>query len=135
MSRRKGQRGTKSYHYTPYQYTSYQSVLPTSSALDDLSYVRALEDERTYLQEYEDRREYHPEGRYRPAGVIGSRMARNLVTVGPVARPSLAFMQRDYVLACIRRRARREVMFALNLRKKGAGAGSRKRNRFSDISC
>ena len=54
--------------------------------------------------------------------------------VGPVpARVQFAVPKK--VAICIRRKARREVLHALKLTKKGKGGGARKRNLWSNVKC
>lgn len=48
---------------------------------------------------------------------------------------NVAFAEPHKVAVCIRRKMRREVMFALKLNRKGAGAGRRRRNWTSGITC
>lgn len=96
------------------------------------------------LRLYEDRRTFHPSA-FPPAAVIGSRAARRLVErpplrpVDPYRDPfpslRLGFAVPEKVVACVRRKSRREVMFAKNLRHAGSGARSRRRNSLSDIRC
>lgn len=89
-----------------------------------------------------DRRTFYPDV-YRPADVVGRRVARTLVLAAPTARERRSnvmpkdvfrFAEPNRVLICGRRQVRKEVLFAK--RKTGAGARARRdRNMFSDISC
>lgn len=45
------------------------------------------------------------------------------------------FSQPENVIRCVRRKERREVIFATKKRKKGAGASRRRRNFWSDVQC
>lgn len=105
------------------------------------------------LTEIEDNRMFNPEAAFtRPPLNIYGRPSRYTVSA-PVVRVStrapyvfkrpfglnsvpvgLRFRAPLEVLVCIRRKQRREIMFAMRLRKKGAGSG-RRRNRFSEVSC
>lgn len=106
-----------------------QSPLPRLSGLDQArSIVRALEDRRTW----------HPAGPLRPAGA-SSRSSRRFQVSESSTRsmfPSAAisFARPDKVSMCVRRKTRREVIFAKRKHGKGAGA-PRRRNWFSDIGC
>jgi len=88
-----------------------------------------------------DRRVFHPDGRFRPAPVL-VRAARRLVVARP-KRPGRSAMQLNHrigfaipakVMICVRRKERREVIFAK--RYSGKGARSRKtRNIWSSVQC
>lgn len=93
---------------------------------------------------YEDRRQWHPDGDYRPARSY-SRSRQQLKLSDPMddlrdvwqsTRAVLAFSNPRDVLVCVRRKMRREVLHAF--RKTGRGGG-RKRppryNWFSKIKC
>lgn len=112
---------------------------------------------RESLEDYEDRRRFHPLQAAAPA--LSYNQRRSLLTLG--ARPAnrrsvyhtpgyaaqplnlfsatkaaIAFARPRRVLVCIRRKIRREVMHALM--KTGAGQGKQKppiRNWLSQISC
>lgn len=91
----------------------------------------------------EDRRVYHPEGRFRPA-LASFRPAARIVAVDPVrknrivpkqTKATLAFADPGKVFVCVRRKVRREVLFA-----SGRGAAPKpkrppRRNPQSQISC
>lgn len=96
------------------------------------------------LTPVEDRRTYHPDGPFRPArtfrgtpaSVSGSRKLdhraksrsfRNLSSV-------INFQVPSSVLICVRRKSRREVLFARKKTRRGSRSG-RSRNWFSSISC
>lgn len=88
----------------------------------------------------EDRRSYHPLGMFRPARSFGGLPSPVVIKKAPKARPGrflpfgLSFAQPDKVALCVRRKTRREVLFA-----KGKGGGGRRRrprkNWFSKVSC
>lgn len=94
----------------------------------------------TPLQQIEDRRRYHPLRALAPAQTFSSKSQRKLVEKPRSTReafPSLrlGFAVPDKVAACVRRKSRREVLFAI----KGTGPGSRqkrrRRNELSNIQC
>lgn len=99
------------------------------------------------LRFYEDRRTFHPEGRFRPARSFNKTRHRLVMSdyrktrknikrnnfiksYGPPI--SVGFREPERVLICVRRKRRREVMFALN--KTGKGKGRQKRPRYSEYS-
>lgn len=87
----------------------------------------------------EDRRQYHPEDYYRPARSVTSE-DRNVNVKTPAKKFSpalpfgLQFAVPDRVAVCVRRKQRREVLFA-----KGRGGGGRRKrphkNWHSKVSC
>lgn len=104
------------------------------------------------LRFYEDRRQWHPEGVYRPARSfsrsfhrlrvvsdrrepVRSRKARNFLQEMRSSVPvRVGFQSPDGVLVCVRRKQRREVLHAL--RKTGRGGQRRPVwNWYSRISC
>lgn len=82
------------------------------------------------LAEVEDRRQYHPLGKFRPVRSIHERSAARLFD-----RPPIAFARPSHLPVCIRRKRRKEVIFALKKAGKGARQRKRRRNETSDISC
>lgn len=103
------------------------------------------------LTQFEDRRQWHPEGTYAPARSF-SQSRHRLVAARPKisARPPrlskrysqrlyspthrIAFSNPSRVLICVRRQQRREVLHAF--RKTGRGGHRRPRyNHYSSISC
>lgn len=107
---------------------------------------------RTSLMQVEDRRRYHPLGSMAPAATLSRRDQRRLVEktqhvgrevrrasfdpfaswVMPAAK--LGFAVPKKVAVCVRRKQRREAMFATG--KSGGGNSSRRRrNQFSEIIC
>lgn len=100
--------------------------------------LRALDQARAIVRAIEDRRTWHPQRALRPAGAV-PRAARRLVHSVSTARgffpPSrFSFAVPKKVAICVRRKTRREVLFAK--RSTGKGAKSpRRRNRWSNIGC
>lgn len=87
---------------------------------------------------WEDRREFHPEGIYRPARALRSRaLTTTLITprsssVRKVSRTSFSFPKE--IPVCVRREQRKEVLHALG--RVGGGPRRRpRRNLLSNISC
>jgi len=98
------------------------------------------------LRLFEDRRRWHPAGLLRPAAVLGSISSRRLVerprqSWGPAKYrdpfPSLrlGFAIPEKVVVCVRRKQRREVIFATGSAGKGARQKQRRRNYMSEVSC
>lgn len=99
----------------------------------------------TILSELEDRRQFHPLHDVRPAR--GFTKNDSLLYVRPVGdrvsgrkdkkwRPeTFQFAVPKRVAICIRRKQRREVLFALKRSGKGSKARRRRRNYYSDVSC
>ena len=101
------------------------------------------------LRLYEDRREFHPEGRNRPARSFtrhvhrlravtpskGTRRSRSVVhDVWRGVPHRIGFVRPERVLVCVRRKMRREVIHAL--KKNGKGGGKKPRlNWRSKIKC
>ena len=103
-----------------------------------------------FLSEIEDRRFWHPEGYIRPARSFPQPYSRVITYDRPRARkspakgspyskvnlvsPVLGFEAPRQVALCVRRKQRKEVLFAL---KKSGRNGGRKyrRNFYSRISC
>lgn len=95
------------------------------------------------LTQWEDNRAYHPTPALnRPASAVQRGNARLVIPAAknPKASPraslpsQIGFQAPKGVLLCVRRKQRREVLFAKRLRAKGAH--SRKhRTRWSDVKC
>lgn len=91
------------------------------------------------LRLLEDRREFYPERR-RPARGLFSDSA-DVVVATPRRRSDmsvpfrLAFRRAPEVAICVRRKQRREVMFAYNRTGKGSRSFRRRRNEYSDVRC
>jgi len=91
----------------------------------------------TFLQTIEDRRDFHPEQAARPARSF-SRSVHSLAV--PARRTGrlpigVTFHNPNKVLVCVRRKSRREVLFALGQTGKGSALGKRRRNQYSEIQC
>jgi len=100
----------------------------------------------TLLREIQDRRQFHPDRPYAPAGVFSGVYQRKIID-RPVRAPNgflspsvdiapgrFGFAVPEKVAICVRRKRRREVLFA----RRGTGKGSRARrkyNYFSTINC
>lgn len=92
------------------------------------------------LHQIQDDRSWHPKPQIKPAGAL-KRSATRLVVPKPTkASPrsalphQVAFSAPKHVLVCIRRRMRKQVLFAKRLNRKGSG--SRKhRTAWSEIKC
>lgn len=117
--------------------------------------ARLFDDVATPFTDFEDGRTFSPDVNNKPrrAVVIGGRPARLVVH----KRPIIAYGQPIYayrglpksvqvpvgvkfesplrVIRCLRRKIRRNVIFALNKRRKGAGAKRRRRNEYSNVGC
>lgn len=106
-----------------------------------------------FLSQFEDRRRWHPEGRYAPA-VSFSNTRHRLRVVEPTPRAQVqvprgrfsrmplrqsvpvrvGFQAPDRVLICVRRQRRKEVLFAKN--KTGrVGQKTPRFNFYSSVSC
>lgn len=140
MARRRVRRSRNSVIHSP----SIQRVLSTNAnrprLLDDIQYSQ-----RPFsYTPVEDRRLFHPLGPFRPARTVAgrsssvtssksldhrakSRSFKNLSSVISFAAP------RD-VLICVRRKSRREVLFARRKTRRGARS-PKSRNWYSAISC
>lgn len=68
----------------------------------------------------------------RPTRSVGRRLAASGVVVPHAVR----FSNPRHLMLCVRRRVRREIIFALRLRGRGAGRRRKpRRNQYSDIRC
>lgn len=109
--------------------------------LPDLSLVRPLS---TVLRELEDRRTFHPDGGLRVPVAFrrsSAKLVASRVQKWPVVRTwndipvGVSFSVPFDVLRCVRRKVRKEVIHALRLTGKGAGAKRRRRDDFSNVRC
>lgn len=101
--------------------------------------------ERLAILEFEDRRRFRPDPFSLPLSPrkdqrrIVERVSRPVGKANKVARfgrdYKLAFAVPRKVSLCVRRKQRREVMFAMRRTGKGARAVRRRRNQFSDVRC
>lgn len=94
------------------------------------------------LKQFEDRREYHPDRQNRPPAAL-PRSSRKLVIVTPQNKaatrkttlPSkLGFSAPQGVVLCVRRKQRREILFAKSRTGRGAHT-PKKRNAWSNVKC
>jgi len=129
MSKSKsGQRGLS----TP----TYPTASPLLVRSNPLNIVNALSPVH-YTQPYQewigsDRRLFRPDRSTAPPGS----QRRSAVRLKPTTTPwGLRFSQPNLVSLCIRRKIRKQVLFALKRNKKGSGTKKRHRNFWSSISC
>lgn len=113
---------------------------PVSTPDLSLTRVRSLS---TVLREVEDRRTFHPMGRLRPplsvlersaARVIAPR-GRGAVTSQSAPPSSLGFAVPVKVAICVRRKQRREVIFAIGAGGSRRVSKQRRRTEWSDVHC
>lgn len=92
------------------------------------------------FQEIEDRRTFHPEALFRPPMDVAAKPAGYRRQQNPNATRrgntihNISFDAPQKALVCVRRKTRREVIFAKKKHRKGAGSG-RRRNFLSNIRC
>lgn len=117
---------------------SYRTpVVPSvrgSAPVLGLPLLLGLAQARAIVRAIEDRRRFHPLGLRRPAGSM-LRSDRRLVEQAPPRKRGFSFAVPNRVAVCVRRKTRREVIFAKRLNGKGAGARHRRRSYYSDIGC
>ena len=102
--------------------------------------------ERLAILSLEDRRRFHPDGPFRLSSP--RRDQRKVVerVVPRIARKAVSRNTRDgvskfafavprKVVVCVRRKQRREVLFAMRRTGKGAKRRIRRRNHWSEVSC
>lgn len=96
------------------------------------------------LSLFQDLRTWHPEGPARPAFAKPRSAARIVVSrgrqdrarrMGESPHPGLSFAAPDKVVLCVRRKRRKQVLFAKKKTGKGSRAKKRRRNYWSSISC
>lgn len=93
------------------------------------------------LEPIEDRRTFHPEQALRPARSFSRATHALEVSRSPASRrahlpPSrVVFEDANRVLVCVRRKRRREVVFAMGKAGKGQHRRAPRRSYFSDIGC
>lgn len=114
---------------------------PLTSLLDPLESAMPVEVSPFDLSLLEDGRQYHPEGVFRPPlsfdGYTDLEVPR--AVPGAAARPTalpvaVGFANPERVGICVRRRTRREVLFAKNFHRRGAGS-ARRHTRWSKVKC
>jgi len=90
------------------------------------------------LRQIEDRRTFHPQGNKRPARSL-NRSQHKLVLADKKTNPRLSnrvqFDAPKRVLICIRRKMRKEVLFAKAKTGKGARARRHRQSYFSEVKC
>nr|QJB19848.1 MAG: hypothetical protein [Microvirus sp.] len=91
----------------------------------------------TFLQTIEDRRDFHPEQAFRPARSFSRSVHRLAVPSRRTGRLPIGVTFEDptKVLVCVRRKSRREVLFAMGRTGKGSALGKRRRSHYSEIQC
>lgn len=96
------------------------------------------------LRDIEDRRLFHPAGPLRPASSFSRRDQRRIVeksrhvahaSSDPFPSLRLGFAVPQKVAKCVRRKQRREALFAFKKTGSGAKARRRRRDHWSDVSC
>lgn len=100
-----------------------------------------LRDSAIVLRDVDDRRRFHPAGPFlRPAVSIRNRSDTRMSVKRGLRRMAwhaVGFAVPDFVITCIRRKQRKEVLHAINFG--GGGGGSvrpyRRRNALSNIYC
>lgn len=87
------------------------------------------------LGDVEDNRRFHPDGPRRPQQRATGQVATLRRTYASLTH-QIGFSNPNNVIRCIRRKTRKEVLFAFNKqRKKGQSGGRYKRNYWSKIKC
>jgi len=95
---------------------------------------------RTHVLRLDDRRQWSPVPRsWRPVGAT-SRDARRLVLRDVPYKPGVlphqvSFRVPDKVALCVRRKVRKEVMFATKKAGRGGAKARYRRNAWSDVKC
>lgn len=88
------------------------------------------------LRSIEDRRTFYPERATRPASSYSRPRHRLESAPGYNILPfGVRFEEPRKVLVCVRRKQRREVLFALKRTGRGAGKKRHKRSMYSDVRC
>lgn len=93
------------------------------------------------LKAFSDLRRWHPD-KVRAADSLPRSAARLQIAQGKTSFPKrsalpwrIGFAQPKGVAVCVRRKSRREVLFALNRTGAGARAYRRRRNEWSSVKC
>lgn len=135
----KKSRKDKSRSATPMSVARPRSLLQIHPVVLKAMKSQTLQTLRQRLRTIEDRREWHPLGPRRSARSFNA--AHHQLVVKQPRKQShkvpkgIRFHAPRKVLICVRRKVRREVMFALNKRGKGSARRNRRRNWYSAISC
>lgn len=119
--------GTANVSYRRYPVRMVPQFRPIVRRLPSVSFRRAV------VRAIEDRRFWTPARRLAPPRAM-PRAAARLVPSRRRLSSWLHFAIPDRVAICVRRKIRREVLFANKLTRRGAG-GSKRRNEWSAISC
>lgn len=142
MAKRRGRRSRKSTSVNSIQ-RDLSTIATRPRVLDDIQYSSQP---RSYFPPVTnlDRRVFHPLGPFRPAV---SRSGRRASVTGSVKLDQRAksrafknlssvikFQIPQSVMICVRRKSRRQVLFARKKTRAGS-RGSKSRNWFSSISC
>lgn len=116
---------------TPLAPTPFFSLSPTAQALEILDRI-AIEDNRTFQPAPQPSRTRT--GQRARIRMPSYRQALALpFRAQGLAKQKLGYAHPDNVINCLRRKARKEIMHALKLRKKGSGGAKRKQR--SPIKC
>lgn len=107
--------------------------VPSADAILKMLRPLPVPQQTTSRQLVEDRRQFHPMRTVRPARTLRGTPAR--ITVKSFADPRWQFEHPRRVLVCVRRKERRQVMFALKRTGKGSRSRRRRRNYFSEVKC
>lgn len=111
-----------------------------SGLLTPERFLTGLDQARALIRSIEDRRLFHPERDYRPALSFGRRSTLVISSSAGIAGRQNVLPARvrfdvpEKVAKCVRRKERREVLFAKRKTRKGAGS-RRRRDWWSDVSC
>lgn len=91
--------------------------------------------ETVSLGDVEDTRHFHPQGPRRPSMRATGQVATLKRSYQSLTH-QIGFSNPNNVIRCVRRKTRKEVLFAFNKqRKKGQSGGRYKRNYWSKIKC
>lgn len=125
-------------HTTPNSNQSLTSLLRPARMVSPVRLTYSTVDPVTMevsLGDVEDQRHFHPQGPRRPQLRATGQVA-SLRRTYPSLTHQIGFSNPNNVIRCIRRKMRKEVLFAFNKqRKKGQSGGRYKRNYWSKIKC
>lgn len=128
---------------------STSSLTVSLPAVSRSSLSPILSPSRSILREIEDRREYHPLQDARPARFMtggpshvtvkdrsyGKQVYRDPFSGRSGTKAAISFVGPDGVLVCVRRKRRKEVLFAKRRAGRSGKQRRHRRNWFSSISC